>query len=279
MESQIIQLYTNGVSGCKLAKQFNTSTDTIYKILERNNIKRRSNKQNSRIYKADDNYFCQIDTEEKAYWLGFLYADGYITSSGSSKLLGISLKSTDKSHIEKLKLALQTDYPINTYTGKTQYGTVEYSRLLINSEKIFDSLNKIGMTERKSLSLVFPNLQEDLRIHFIRGYFDGDGSWTKDKKSSLGYSFKLCGTKELLTEIALILNINLHLYKRYKDDKNNYYISVSGSNKVFTIMNLLYKDANIYLQRKYERYWNCPFKQQCLSKNLVNSEEVPLGSL
>ena len=93
--------------------------------------------------------------------------------------------------------------------------------------------------------------------HFIRGYFDGDGSITVGPKD---FNFKICGTSEFLTTLISIMNENLDfeykqkLYKRHKDSKNTYGISFGGKYKSFAFINWLYKDSTVFLERKYEKY-------------------------
>ncbi len=91
----------------------NKNPGTIRDILVKNGVEMRSNKQNSRKYSVNDDYFSIIDTEEKAYWLGFIFADGYI-SNKNGKRVGITLKSSDRDHIIKFAKAISATYPVNT---------------------------------------------------------------------------------------------------------------------------------------------------------------------
>lgn len=95
--TQMISLYNDGLSCAKLGKIFNCDATTIDNALKRYNIKRRSNKINSKKYSCNEKFFKIIDTEEKAYWLEFIYADGYITTkkNNSARNLGISLGELD----------------------------------------------------------------------------------------------------------------------------------------------------------------------------------------
>lgn len=80
-----MELYNSGLSTVKIGKMFGKHYSTVRNILINNGVKLRSNKINSRKYTINENYFKNIDTEEKAYWLGFIYADGYISNVGSKK--------------------------------------------------------------------------------------------------------------------------------------------------------------------------------------------------
>ncbi|MCQ2969409.1 MAG: hypothetical protein MJ191_04695, partial [Clostridium sp.] len=92
---------------------------------------------------------------------------------------------------------------------------------------------------------------------FIRGYFGGDGTLVLSKNS---INFKICGTRELLEKMIDIFNENSdynfkkRLFKRWNNEKNNYYLSYGGRNKTLSIMNYLYNNSKIYLDRKYDKY-------------------------
>lgn len=234
----------------------NCSLCGIYDALKRWNIKTRSLRDSHLIYSVNESYFYKIDTEEKAYWLGFIYADGYITGNK----LGISLANIDKTHLEKFKKCIDSDHEIKSYISNSVYGTCEYCRILINSKKVVEDIKNKGVINNKSLKLKFPSnriLDRNLYKHFIRGYFDGDGSLVLSKSS---INFKFCGTKEFLEALVDVFNsissykYKKRLYKRRNDDKNNYYISYGGRMKTLNIMDYLYNNCNIYLERKYKKY-------------------------
>lgn len=258
-------LYIKEKLSCKkISEILGCSLCGIYDALKRWEIKTRNSAESHKIYICKDDFFDEIDTEIKAYWLGFIYADGYITGNK----LGIALSSIDVNHIEKFSQHIKTTYPIKEYQSKSKYGNCNYSRILINSKKLVREIKLKGVMERKSLILKFPEkeiLNQKLWRHFIRGYFDGDGSLILSENS---INFKICGTKEMLNGIVLALNKNINqnfrykFYKRKIDDKNSFYLSYGGRRKTFAVMDYLYKDSQIYLDRKYEKY--------ILLKNSIN---------
>lgn len=267
-EQELIDIYKKGYSVSQIIKleQFEGLTQSkIYSILKRFNITCRSNKINSRIYKLNHHFFANIDDEEKAYWLGFIYADGYVTTKGN--YFGISLAKQDRPHLEKLVGTLRTNYPIREYIVSNGYreDTI-YCRLIVCSETIKKDLISKGVLTKKSLRLIFPSLKIvplELLNHFIRGYFDGDGSLSNYKRNCLRFfSIKICGTYEFLDslkshlEVALELNRLGSICKGKKDNKNNYYLSIGGNIQVAKVLKYFYKDATLYLDRKYLRYSN-----------------------
>jgi hypothetical protein len=262
-KDEIIRLYVvEKLSSEKIAIKINASLCGVYDALRRWGIKTRNLSESHREYKIDETFFDNIDSEEKAYWLGFIYADGFITSQNN---FGMALARRDIGHLYKLLRSLKSNHHLHDYITNNEYGKNQYTRFLVKSEKIFNQLESKGVKLRKSLILTYPNesiLPKSLYSHFIRGYFDGDGSLVLSKNS---INFKICGTKEFLTSLIDIFNevsnydFQYKLFKRKEDDKNNYYISYGGKYKIYTIMNYLYENSTIYLDRKMEKYQQ--FKQ------------------
>lgn len=125
------------------------------------------------------------------------------------------------------------------------------SKIIFNSKKLSEDLSKIGIVPKKSLILQPPKIKEEFYLPFILGYFDGDGSIYKTKQYN-NFALSIEGTEEILKWIMQILQVNLKLEKRYKDDKNNYCIRCGGTNKPYEILKKLYESAEIHLDRKYK---------------------------
>lgn len=242
---QIIELYKQGLGAPAIAKKLQTTNYFVYKALLQAGIKPRSHKEKSTKYQCNHKYFNSIKTEAQAYWLGFLAADGY----QSKGYVGCSLALKDKHHLEKLKQALQAEHPLGHYRS-SGYSNTEYVRLLIRSDELCADLQQLGVTKRKTFSLKFPALAPKLVPHFIRGYFDGDGCWARSKKSASGFTMKICGNKTFLEELAKHLGLAA---QRVHKHKSIYCLEKSGKS-VLCLMNYMYDDANIYLERKQERW-------------------------
>lgn len=269
IEQKIVELYKEGISPYKMTEIIPELKDkrpsVIYGILKRLNVKTKKTititdeqKAKRRKYHVNDDYFEVIDTEEKAYWLGFLYADGYLTT-GVDKV-GIALNSVDREHLCKFKNDICATNPIHDYEEKSGYGAgTIYSRILITSKKIKSDLIKLGIYENKSLTLKFPNetqIPNNLIRHFIRGYFDGDGSLTYGHKQKCGnsnYSIKFTGTLEMISGIQKYLNTSVKLEQKNKNI-NNYSVTIGGNRQVERVLDDLYKNSTVYLKRKYNRY-------------------------
>jgi hypothetical protein len=211
-------------------------------------------------YYINPNYFEAIDNEWKAYWLGFMYADGWVGSNGNS--VGITLQRKDEYHIDRLRQSLQCDNPIYQYESKgfEKGGNRVFlqSSLTVNNQKLNSDLQRHGCVNKKSLILKPPTLRNDLISHFIRGYFDGDG-WVSMNKKRMSFEVGFIGTKEMLEYIRDYLQsqgISLASIEKNKKygDSNTYVIrygSLLDNEKIF---NLFYYHCNIFLKRKFEKF-------------------------
>ena len=249
--NNLINDYSSGESLRSLAIEYNCTRSVLSRILKENNIVIRDNTKNSRKYYHDEDFFEKINTEEKAYWLGFIFADGFIESKrnhGAQKL-GITLSKIDINHLEKFKADIKATNPIKEYKGSGYNANGTFSKILLTSQKTVDDLKKHGCTEHKTLKLTFPTIKDELKHHFIRGYMDGDGSISLIQNKS--YIIQFTGTKDFLTSIMKYFNKNLAMYTK---DNITYELKFGGNLQVKKILNILYKDATVYLDRKYNKY-------------------------
>lgn len=267
---EFVRLYKSGLSAIKISELTGRSPAAVYVHLRKAGIKRRSNRENSRRYKVGNpRYFQNIDTEQKAYLLGYIYADGYITKRRHSQQsdyisyqLGMSVQTSDIETLELLRRELETDYPVKQYTVSHGYKVgMKYERLLINSKELVGDLIKHGVIYNKSEIIDPPiGVPANLVRHFIRGYIDGDGAIVKNNTQyGPSYSVNIVGTDSVLEFIAdylysnnLIKNKNKH-EKRHKDDVVSY-CRWGGNIQTYHILSHLYDNAHCYLSRKYNRY-------------------------
>ena len=256
--------YCNGYSSVKLANEFGHTPQYYIHGFKTNGFSMRSNKLNSRRYSADFEYFENIDTAEKAYWLGLISSDGYI-SSANGKRLGISLSNKDANQIEKFANCIQSTYPIHTYKVKQGYKPgIEYCRLVITSDKLYDDLERHGVCEHKSNILKRPDIDPKFYSQYILGYFDGDGSIFCNNSRSPFYTVSIVGTDDVLTFIHSqfvengITDRDVSLSKR-KPNQAVSYIRYGGNRIVSRIYSYLYRDIDtaIPLERKRELFLKC----------------------
>ena len=271
------------LSALKLEKLFNYSRWTFYDLFKKYNLKTRNYRDMKMKYSCNSNYFETIDTKDKAYCLVFLYADCYIqkeSTFGCSKKVGISLSETDKEHLEKFKICINSDASIHTYKVNSGYNTNStYCRIMLTEPKIVNDLIDKGCFEHKTNIIKFPTEQQVPKIllkHFIRGYFDGDGSLkqrkSKHKTGIMDYDYvvNFLGTDDFLNGIQNYLLENKIITKKYNFTKRKSNQTVSsfefgGNIAALRFCNFIYGDANIYLDRKYQRYINL--------KNMISNKE------
>ena len=191
----------------------------------------------------------------EAYLLGFIYADGYI----SNNCLGIKLKLSDKNHLYKFKNSIKSEHKILEITADTPYkANYKYCCISINDKHLINSLENKGVLYKKSKILVFPTesqVPNYLLPHFIRGYFDGDGSIYEYSKTHAG-SVSFVGTEKFLNSLLSVfktfLNTNAHVHK-YKN-KDIYDLKLGGTKIISSIYSYLYLNASIFLDRKKDRF-------------------------
>jgi hypothetical protein len=197
----------------------------------------------------NDNVFESIENEDQAYWLGFLYADGYINEKRNQ--VEISLQLSDKQHLEKFYTFLKCNREVKTDSFRC--------RASASSKKLVNDLVELGCIQKKSFVITFPKLSVMLMHHFIRGYFDGDGTITKGNKLDIKYSsVSICsGSKEFIQELVNMFNIHTNSKCKqvgHKSKSANVYIVTFKNNLCKKFLNWIYKDATIYMDRKYNRF-------------------------
>lgn len=199
--------------------------------------------------------FDEITTEEQAYWLGFLFADGNI--SAKDFYIRVNLAGKDLQHLNKLKNFLNYERDVLTY--KTPQGYY-MSRLSVSNKHLWNRLNEVGCVPNKSNVLKFPNElfvgKEDLVRHFIRGYWDGDGCLTYRNKEHTRAGINVISTMDFLREMEKHLPVNKPKKTIRKKHKSNDVIGMweKEDRAAYRVAEYLYKDSSIYLERKYEKY-------------------------
>ncbi len=246
-----IKLYLEGNSGIKSASMAKVSHARLCNRLKTLGLSR-SNKINSRKYYVDHNYFSSIIDESRAYWLGFIYADGYVTTSANK--VGIALGIKDKDHLNLYLNAISSNYPIKTYWGESFGGWRQYARVIVSSDQMRNDLINLGVVPKKTPKVTFPSngiVPEKFMNHFIRGYFDGDGSFAKNGHG--GFSVKVLGTENLLNGFANKIGFpEKNLYDTISEKAKA--LEIGGRQQVLKIGRYMYENATIFMKRKKDRY-------------------------
>lgn len=282
-KTNLVKLYEEGKSLRELETIVHSDRKTIRTYLLSKGVKVNTKVTNPTIIpfedlcktkselKSNGSVFDEIDTEEKAYWLGFIFADGCITNTN---VLEVNLQSQDVGHLHKLSRFLEcTTNPVIYCPKKESNKTYDLYGLHVSNKHLCDRLCELGCVPRKSLILKFPNKNifkdSSLIKHFIRGYFDGDGCICLTQ-----WSASLLGTFEFLTEVQNIVSElqNKTLSKKHSNNSNTYQIGITRK-KAFSFLEWLYKDSTVYLQRKHQKY----FEFCSLYKKLYMEKSTNIG--
>ena len=259
-KEEIVRLYVEEkLSTTKIGKIMNCSYNKIYRILDEFGIKRVNN--GARKYHINENYFDCIDTPNKAYIVGLMCADGCNFPPKGTAF--ISLQESDRALLEDINKELENETPLRivdqSNRHENNYSYNNMCTLNMYSIHICKSLENLGIVRNKSLILEFPNIDEKLYPHLLRGYFDGDGSLYKYVKNENNKRITLTftSTEQFCKKIKEIVEKELGIYCGIYDASCHNGItkvaSLSGSSAI-KLLDWMYADADLYLQRKYDRY-------------------------
>lgn len=235
--------YLEGCSINQIHEEFGISKKSFSLYLKKQNIEIRhgfTKTEND----ADENFFELIDTPEKAYWLGFIAADGCVVSKNNTHRLIIELNKIDALHLVKFRDALQSNIEIKKRANRP---TVV---LAINRLKIASDLIRHGCVQNKTVD-GFVDLEaiKGFESHYIRGYFDGDGFVEKNyKRYRASFVVKSKTITDTIASMLVCFNPRVECCGAY------YRIHIEKKQSFFDFLDYLYKDAKVYLDRKYYTY-------------------------
>lgn len=213
----------------------------------------------------NENYFHVIDSYEKAYWLGFIYTDGYITQK--TNRFGIELNIKDMSHLQNFLDCIESNQKIRTRIRENKFNNkkkefLESCSFVINNKKLHDSLYNLGVLPNKSKILEFPSedkLNKKYQLDFIRGLIDGDGSvglfntsngFKKPHISFISASeIFIKQVQDVLNSFDIKMNITITNGSLFR-------LMSEKQETVFKLLDLLYKNSNekTRLKRKFQQY-------------------------
>ena len=211
-------------------------------------------------YFYDKDFFENINTEEKAYWLGFIYADGYVYYSEEKRNyeLGIELQIGDINHLRKFNKSINgnLEVKITEKYDKRYEKTYRHCIIRLHDKKLVEDLNKNGVVQNKSYIIKFPNLRNDLIVPFIRGFFDGDGCLQLNKQRQCHRFDFACASIDFVNKLRDILYNNYNINSYITQDKNIYRLNIRGLTNAYLFGKLLYDNSTMYLDRKYNKFYN-----------------------
>jgi len=248
-KAKMIQDYLNGMTQAQLAAQFGCAQTTCSKILKLAGVTTRSNGETHRKYQVEQSFFEVIDTEAKAYWLGFLTADATILDRG----FVVALNHSDMRHLEKLKAALGSTHPIKMPSVSVRGKTYQTCNIFIGSNQLAASLDSLGVTQHKSATCKpCQAIPEHLVVHYWRGVFDGDGFIcpNKGKKWIVG----IVGTYDIAEGFRAFFSPLITSHAQVCPHHNIFSIRFSGTTLSQMVLQHLYRGSTVYMDRKYKLY-------------------------
>ena len=232
-----------------ISKSLNISIKKISQILRENNISTGRKRLNESKLKFNINYFDVIDTKEKAYWLGFISADGCLKNNR------VRLVSKDEEVIVKFKKAIESEHKIVQSITTDKRSNKKYMSYYISiTNNLFTRKLEKYVNVDKSHYFVMPEIDNELNSYFIAGMFDGDGSFTIYGKNNHRIRASLISTNECLIQIRDIL-LNRGFSKTKIVEYKNYRVLFLYKNAL-DFLDYIYNDelSGVYLSRKYEKY-------------------------
>ena len=233
-------------------------------------------------YKANFNFFDKIDDPKKAYWLGFIWSDGYVakrerlSSYGKTRTeynLKLSVQESDAVHIQKFLNDIESNYSVKFYETSGFKTSQREARAFVTNlhmgALLYEGYGIIP--NRHDVSKVLASIPESLYRYFILGVFDADGSFS-EYSGEYGDKMRVTfgGSAELLNFIESVLvkegiaqAQNRKLLIRHEGKDGTWRsIAFSGIPQASKILNWLYGDSEIHLDRKYEKYLRLKFLRE-----------------
>lgn len=265
-ELDMVKDYISGMSLENIAKKYKHNPATIRNMLTKHHVKVKTNDGSwQKLYTWDTSFFKKIDSHEKSYWLGFIYADGNIRiKDGTQGLFQIALASKDCGHVEKLRNSLKSTHKIYDDRGNC--------RFIISQHEIYQDLKNLEVLENKSLTLLPPSeraVPKEFISSFLLGYFDGDGSISINIENNkcrieIISTLEFCKFFKNYLENNGVIGGAFYQEKRCGENKNIWYLRYGcgfftdrGKANIIKIFNALYSFSPVFLERKREKFLQC----------------------
>jgi hypothetical protein len=253
----IIKEHKSGKSANSLAKKWDCCSNSIRGYLMKAGVYSPEKQSIPNRYHLNRSFFHAINTEKKAYWLGFLAADGCVQVTKKGSMLCLSLKWGDRDHVSLFLSHMEASHTVKKTSSLCNGKRFFKATTSIWCKEMANDLISHGIVPRKTFKLVFPhNIDKRLIRHYIRGYFDGDGCWMLEKNKYP--RFAVAGNKPFIKDLRLILcsecDINMGIRtpsKRHKEETKQ--IECTGTKQCKRFYDYIYYNCFVYLGRKRKR--------------------------
>jgi len=250
-QDAIVKAYLEGKPLLQLAATFGMGYETCRKVLIRHNVPRRTRSESRREYSVDEAYFDAIDSEEKAYWLGFLAADGAVLNKDS---FALTLSQKDEGHLFRFRSCLKSEHRLyRCETCAVPGGRLHpMISVQIHSRRLVRALESQGIGPRKSFTVKPWDGPADLLSAYWRGVVDGDGSVRRceDRGGKGVWQIGLVGNWFITSGFATFVTAITGRVRTPKPKGRIYSLFYTGTWLPQQIARALYAGASIYLPRK-----------------------------
>ncbi len=249
----VSQYYTS--NSRSLAEKYNCSTGLIKKIWRESGCLGKG----YRIYYMNFSYFNKIDCKDKAYFLGFIAADGCVYKrKGHVGMLSISLSAKDREILDMFNCYTESTYIVKDYIANNR----KYVNIQYNSNELTNSLIKLGIVPRKTWLYIPQQLENDeLMWHYVRGFFDGDGSIYRSGGIRMSnWTIQFTCNKQVMLFLQNFfekhnLKCNVFEDRKGKYTKDLYSVRIRANKDKIKFFKLLYKNSNnLRMNRKFNRF-------------------------
>lgn len=259
---QAVEMYKAGKGVKPVCKELRMDGTTLNRFLVELGLKRTHAEvvRGGKSAAVINDHALDVLTPEALYWIGFMYADGHIPKDRPR--ISLTLSVEDKSHLTKFAKFFGENIPI-THTVKkgmasNGYVSNDAFRVQFSSKALHQKLLDLGFTNRKTWDIT-PHYLLKYSRDFWRGVVDGDGClWHKKYKDQIRYcALSLSGNEKTLEDFLSFVKLSgvEPKAKVRKEPKREFLWTLTFSSGIgLAVANLLYKDAPIYLDRKYEKY-------------------------
>lgn len=260
--------YYDNVPVRTIEKKYKTCQSVLTKIIKEFNIEPRGQFALSRKIHYNTSYFNEIDSPEKAYWLGFFYADGCIGSKEDTIQMGLAAK--DRNHLEKFCESINA--PLDLIKKRTNVSPTgkefPVSYISLWSKEMHAALNKHGCTPLKTFTLKAPNIKKEYYKHFTLGYFDGDGC-VCDKHNRY---CNIVGTLEMMKFFQEFLESEGVKTLEIKKTRNIWELKWLKKKSIKRSYDLFYEDATIFLERKKQVFERMYLDEEKKEHSFIKSQ-------
>jgi intein/homing endonuclease len=246
---KVIGLYESGYSTYDIGLEVGHSQSQIWGLLNK------YGKLVDRRYSVDETFFENVDTQEKAYILGWFYSDGNVRMDGKIR---IQIQEEDSYILDRIAKIMKYSGPLHDVPPPKKFPHRKSQKVLdIGRKTLASQLIRLGCQPNKSLILRFPDsnmVPEYLLRHFVRGYFDGDGS-ARLRNRNLGISFTSTDIflNELDRQVLTPMGIESKMYYRRKG-KNSATLFINKQKYIKPMFQYMYQDSTIHLDRKFQKF-------------------------